>query len=314
MESAIRELLQQESFDAIVFSLVTFPAIARLPTPPLVADVCDAVGMHIRDRIAYAGWRGALLLRLALCNRQRLEQRVYARADHLLFATRRDLIAGAGAAADRASVVPNGVDTEFWKRGTNRLGHRTILFTGVMQYAPNTDAARLLAEQILPQVRREVPDAELLLVGRDPPPALRRTAERCGATVTGFVNDMRPYLERASLFAAPLRFGAGIQNKVLEAMSMELPVVTSGRVADGLRTQNGDAPPLQHFDEQNEFAKAVIGRLLASDRDLRPDAAGRSFVSAHFNWKGCGRRLEEAIENAVSVTRQMKPGSVCQSV
>lgn len=95
---------------------------------------------------------------------------------------------------------------------------------------------------------------------------------------------------------------------------MEVPVITTGRVAAGVRTQQGDEPPLRHVEGLDEFTQAVISRLLASNRDRRPDSAARAFVAAHFNWETCGRRLEEAIEQAISVNRQGKAGRVCHSV
>src|SRR5206468_215326 len=141
-----------------------------------------------------------------------------------------------------------------------------------MEYPPNTDAALYLIEEILPLVQRTVPAAQALIVGRDPPARLRSAGQRPGVTVTGFVDDVRPYLERATVFAAPLRFGAGIQNKVLEAMAMEVPVVASPLAADGLRTEDGAQPPLDVARTTEEFADRIARRLLEAQRDPAPDS------------------------------------------
>src|SRR4029079_9643158 len=99
-----------------------------------------------------------------------------------------------------------------------------------------------------PAVRESRPDARLLIVGRDPTAAVQALAELPGVTVTGFVDDVRPYLEDAWVFAARLRFGAGIQNKLLEAMAMQVPSVVSGLAADGVGNAPGGMPPVVRGD------------------------------------------------------------------
>jgi glycosyltransferase involved in cell wall biosynthesis len=229
-----------------------------------------------------------------------------ARADRLLFASTRDREAllpgeaadGATGADPRTAIIPNGVDTAFWSRTTPQLGTDEIVFTGAMSYAPNVDAAVHLARVILPLVRRSLPAARLAIVGRDPAPAVAATAEIPGVIVTGFVDDVRPFLERAAVFAAPLRFGAGIQNKLLEAMSMAVPSVVSGLAADGLRTTAGDQPPVVIADEDEAFAAGVVAALQRATIDARPDEAARAYVTAHFSWRRSGEDLAALIESA----------------
>src|SRR5262249_35119838 len=156
---------------------------------------------------------------------------------------------------------------------TSKLGANTIAFTGAMDYPPNTDAALYLVETILPLVQRAIPDARALIVGRDPPARLARAGQRPGVTVTGFVDDVRPYLEQATVFAARLRSGAGIQNKVLEALAMELPVIASPLAADGLRTEDGQTPPAQIVRGVQEFADQIVRALRERASNPAPDGA-----------------------------------------
>jgi glycosyltransferase involved in cell wall biosynthesis len=116
-------------------------------------------------------------------------------------------------------------------------------------------------------------------------------------TVTGFVDDVRPYLEDATVFAAPLRFGAGIQNKVLEALAMEIPVVASPLAADGLRTAEGHTPPAQIAQSTPAFADLIIRRLNGRDADPAPDATARRYVEAHFVWRRSGEKLERVLQS-----------------
>ena len=101
-------------------------------------------------------------------------------------------------------------------------------------------------------------------------------------------------------FAAPLRFGAGIQNKVLEALAMELPVVASPLATDGLRTAEGHTPPAQIAHSAQEFADKIARRLRERDHDPAPDAAARRYVETHFVWRSSGEKLDEVLRSVAS--------------
>jgi glycosyltransferase involved in cell wall biosynthesis len=292
--------------DAVLFSgKRTFPALGPLAGRPLVTDLCDATSSRLRTGLRHDPPAKVPAHLVEWASVRRVERALVARSSSLLFASARDrdLVLSPGE-TDRALVVPNGVDLERWRRTTERLGRRTIAFTGAMDYGPNADAALHLLQAVLPRVRAEVPDVRLLLVGRDPGPALREaTARTDGATLTGTVPDVRPFLEEASVFAAPLRVGAGIQNKVLEALAMEVPVVASSLAAGGLRTPEGDAPPLVEADGPEATAAALVAALRRADTDPTPAAAGRRFVADHFSWRRSGRLVAEALEAAVGAGR-----------
>src|SRR5690606_32719078 len=115
-----------------------------------------------------------------------------------------------------------------WTRRTHAPHPHTLIFTGVMDYSPNEDTALRLINQVMPRLRPLVPDVRLILAGRNPTPALLQQAQaHPDVTVTGFVEDMRDYLEQASVFVAPLRYGSGMQNKLQEALAMQVPIVAS---------------------------------------------------------------------------------------
>ncbi|MGH2473628.1 MAG: glycosyltransferase, partial [Candidatus Limnocylindrales bacterium] len=254
-------------FDVLLLSgKRTMPVLDALPSLPIVADLCDATSSRIRRELRHAPPRRLPGLLLEYLEVRRVERALMRRARHALFASARDRAALVGDAGDKAtgsldrapaSVVPNGVDLAFWQRGARALGRDQIVLTGAMDYPPNVDAAVRLVEDVLPLVRRAVPHAHVVIVGRDPAPAVRALAGRPGVSVTGFVEDVRPYLEAAAVFAVPLRHGAGIQNKVLEALAMEVPVVTTSIAADGLRV-DGSSPPLVVADDPEAFAGHLV--------------------------------------------------------
>jgi sugar transferase (PEP-CTERM/EpsH1 system associated) len=301
LQATVERLNSEKSFDVVVLVGKRMHwAAGRVAHIPVVADMCDTESSLVKARMSHAALRDRPWLRLRQAYVRRLERELIAKASHILFASCRDreqLLPGPDA---RATVVPNGVDLAYWTRSRVEPDAKTIVFSGVMDYPQNVDTALQLIEEILPRVRLAVPDCQLLIVGRDPTKRLRAAGERPGVTVTGFVDDVRPYLERAAIFAAPLRFAAGIQNKLLEAMAMEVPVIASPLAAEGLRTEGGHRPPIELASGPAEFA-AEISRHLTRNADPRVvGAEGRRFVERHFSWRRSGEKLEEAVRAATA--------------
>ena len=297
-EAALAEAAAGRVDACVLCGKRVLPAARPLQGIPLVADVCDAESVRVEARMRHA--RRAELPRLALgwALLRSMERAVERRADRLLFASPRDRDAVVRPDDPRGVLLPNGVDAEYWKRRTPRRGRSSIVFPGAMHYRPNADAALRLAREVLPLVRREVPEAQLALVGRDPSLELLAVGREMGATVTGLVDDVRPFLEEATVFAAPLRYASGIQNKVLEAMAMELPVVASTAAAEGLFTEDGTAPPMEIADRTEEIAAVIIRSL--KDEGRAPVAEARLFVERHFSWRTHALRLEAVLEEAIA--------------
>ena len=302
---ALREAAREEAAARRVDACVicgkrVLAAALALRGIPLVADVCDAESLRVEARLRHARLfdRPRLLAGRELL--RRMERAVARRADRLLFAAPRDRDAVVRPTDPRAVILPNGVDAQWWHRRTAERGPGTLVFTGAMHYRPNADAALRLVRDILPRVRRRVPDARLLIVGRNPSAELLAAGRQPGVTVTGLVEDVRPFLEEATVFVAPLRWASGIQNKVLEAMAMELPVVTSSAAADGLFAADGERPPIDVVDDDDGLAAAAVRRLEENDRT--PVAEVRRFVERHFSWRTHGLRLERVLQDAVDAT------------
>jgi hypothetical protein len=301
MRAAVRRRLREERFDVVLFSgKRTFPAIAGLRGVPVVADICDTTSVRIRGRMRHCGIGRLPVLVAEYLQVRAVERRLVRQANHLVFASCRDRDAlMSSSRTPRTTVIPNGVDLDYWTRRSVERGRGTLVMTGAMDYAPNADAARFLIEEILPRVRHSFPGAKLWIVGRDASPELVELGERHGAGVTGFVADVRPYLEQASAFVAPLRFGSGIQNKLLEAMAMGVPVVASPLAADGLRTEQGELPPLAVARTAEEYAQQIVRRLAEVEQHPAPDAAARQFVQRNFVWAHSAARLEQVMESLV---------------
>lgn len=285
------------TYDAVMLSgKDTFPALTAVGDTPLVVDVCDAASMRLAGELEVTtGLRRRALLRARLAEMRHIERRLVARTPHLLFASERDRDE-VGARA--GTVAANGVDLEYWTRRSPASTRACVAFSGAMAYRPNDDAARRLIGDLLPRLPN---GTEVVLAGRDPLPALRAAAAASPTiTVTGTVDDLRPHLERAAVFCAPLRFGAGIQNKLLEALAMELPVVTTTIAAAGLQL-GADRAPLVVADDDAGLADAVAALLADPQRRAELAAAGRDYVVRHFSWDAAIERVEGALDRAAGL-------------
>ncbi len=309
MKVAFTQLVRQESYDVVLFhGKSVFPVIEDWDDLPIVADFCDATSMRIRTNMRYARMAAVPLLGLRYAQVRRLEHKLVRKTPHIAFISPRDREAVLGP-ADRSAILPNGVDLDYWTRTSHNPRPNCLIFTGVMDYAPNEDAAVYLIDRILPLIRPSVSNLEVFIVGRNASPALLEKARRYpDVTVTGFVDDMRPYLERATLCAAPLRYASGMQNKVLEAMAMQLPVVTTSIVASGLRVNEAE-PPVQVADGAKEFAGHIVNLLAQETERSRLAADGRRFVENHFVWSRSAEKLEKMCLDAVKLNRQRRQGS-----
>ncbi len=187
------------------------------------------------------------------------------------------------------TVIPNGVDTDYFVATEFEPAEPTLIFTGNFEYEPNLEAALRLVKSIFPMVRSRVPGAKLLLVGYKPPPILLNTA-RADVEIVGSVPDMRPYLERALIYVSPLMKGAGIKNKLLEAMAMQKPLVATPLSMEGFATRNGEHVLLAGSDD--EFARAIV--RLVKDKALRRRLAAnaRALIDRQYTWKHVAAQYE----------------------
>lgn len=297
MRTALTLLLAEQRFDVVLLAgEYTYHVVKGLATPPLISDMCDAYSLRTRGRLKYARRVARPGLWIKYVDLRRIEKRVIETAELVMFASERDAAVVPELMKQKIVILPNGVDIEYWRRGSSTLGLNTVIFTGAMHYPPNHDASLYLIREILPYVRRAVPDVQLMIVGHSPSDQLIDAGKQAGAVVTGYVEDMRPYLEQATVFAAPLRFGSGIQNKILEALAMELPVVTTQVAAQGIAVGHGHEPPIAVAESAEGFADALIQELINRASDPAPHSAGRQFVAHNFVWETSAKRLAAAIE------------------
>lgn len=198
---------------------------------------------------------------------------------------------------EKVFVSPNGVDLEYFQPVERTPTQLRLLFTGRMDYPPNVDAMLWFCQEVWPALRREIPDVELLIVGRDPAPQIRNLDGSNGVIVTGMVDDVRPFYAQASVFIVPLRSGGGTRLKILEALAMGMPVVTTSLGCEGLEVVNGR--DLLVVDEQNEFVRKIFELLQSPTRRIELGKCGRRLVVEKYSWESSCRCMQKAYEYAV---------------
>ena len=264
-------------------------------TGRLVVDFVDVdsakFGAYAKDKGDVLGWIDARESRLL----RNEEARLAGRADVSLLVSREEanLFTARLSADERRSVdvrpMCNGIDSVLFDRGSVnsealvlQCGAPRLIFTGQMDYPPNDVAAQRVAARILPLVRKALPEASFHIAGRNPTPELRAHDGRDGVHVWGRVDDIRGWIKAADIALIPLEIARGIQNKVLEAMAMEVPVVLSSAAATGI-----NAVPGHHFvigESDEDLANAVIELARAPGEARALGLAARRFVVEQQSW------------------------------
>jgi glycosyltransferase involved in cell wall biosynthesis len=190
----------------------------------------------------------------------------------------------------RISVVPNGVDSEFFSQDGTMPNPSRIVFTGDMGYPPNIVAASFLARKVLPRVRAVRPDAHLVIVGRNPHPDVMSLSALDGVQVTGEVDDIRPWLRSARVYACPMLSGTGIKNKLLEAMACGLACVVTPLALQGFEVTAGEHVLVG--ETEDELSECVTTILDDDSVARKLGAAAREYVRTRHSWSAVARSYE----------------------
>ncbi len=218
------------------------------------------------------------------------EAQCWARCDGAVFTSAADMAMMRGAQPKTpACVVPNGVDTDFFCPSSDQPDPSTVVFTGSINYRPNTDAVAYFVREVMPPLLRLRPSTKFIVVGQGAPDWLLRMSS-ANIEFTGPVDDIRPYLARASVVVAPLRVGSGTRLKILEALAMAKPVVTSQTGCEGLSVIHGEH--LECADDPQTFAEETA--RLMSDTKLAAELGrnGRALTERDYSWRSIVSTLE----------------------
>lgn len=275
---------------------------------PIVWDGVDCISLLFRQTAKSSASLGSRwMARLELRRTEGYEARLAATFERTLVSSPLDqhallALPRNGSPEPRVSVLPNGVDLDYFRPDSRVVRDpATIVITGKMSYHANVSMATNFVRNVLPTIRRARPEVSVWVVGKDPSPKVQALAAQPGVHVTGTVPDLRPYLTRATLAVAPLTYGVGIQNKVLEAMACGTPVVATAQAASALQVTNGRQLVIAR--EPEDMSGAVLGLLADPPKRQALGAEGRRFVESQHDWNMIASHLENIYDEVIPFRR-----------
>jgi sugar transferase (PEP-CTERM/EpsH1 system associated) len=260
---------------------------------PKTLDYMDTLSKGLERRTEMASFLFAPLFREESRRLIRYENLMFDLFDHCVIISEQDREYIYHPQRDRITVIPNGVDTDHFQPREARPEH-DLVFTGNMNYPPNIDSVLYLVQHILPLVRKVLPSTSLLISGVDPSPSVRELAKDDPLiTVSGWVKDIRASYASARLFVAPMQIGTGLQNKLLEAMAMRIPCITSTLANNAVGAEPGNAILVGNSPE--EYAAHILALLNDPAERDRIAQNGYDFIRTHFDWDQASSKLDRLI-------------------
>ena len=301
LAARIHQAWQRGGFDAIIVHCA-FAAqyVAKLQGGFRMLDFGDVDSAKWMDYAEHRSFPLSLGYRIEALKLRRFEQKLTEEFDACTATTRGELDEVRRLNAAKAvAVIPNGVNLNYFvPRQENPRNSSVIAFLGRMDYYPNIDAVLFFAKEVFPSVQKAVPEAKFRIIGSNPTRAVRDLVSIPGISVTGYVADVRPHLADAAIAVAPLRIARGTQNKILEFLSMGIPVLSTTQAAKGVAVEPGKH--LLVADGPENFAAEVV-RLL-KDPDLREQlsVSGRQPLATAHSWPHSMEILDEILERYAS--------------
>ena len=301
----IRELCIDERIDLIHVDLLTMTQYVdpRLKIPAIV-DLHDSMTLLCQRMLsAERGWRKRLSAYLGLISVKRLERTLEGTFDLIITnSTVDEQVIRELSTKPRTLTITNGVDMEYFAPDSTLPEADKIVFTGVMDYAPNEDAALHFVEDIFPLVKAKRPQVQFWIVGSAPSARVKALTRISGIHVTGKVDDVRPYVRNATIFVSPLRVGSGVKNKILAAMAMEKAIVATPLSIDGLDL--ADNREVLLAQDSQSFADKVVRLLVDPEEIRRLGTNGLACVRSKYSWGAMAKSLENAIHSVATSTAQ----------
>lgn len=302
VRTELRQLLQRESFDVIICDFLIAAGAIPWECPVRTILFTHNVESMIWQRhyhvtrnplwkaVAWREWR----------TMQAAERKYLQLAHHVLTVSEEDRRFFSRYVDDsKLTVIPTGVDTEYFQPASRTEKANSIVFTGSMDWLPNEDGIVYFIREILPLIRQQVPDVSLSVVGRNPSRQLKElTAGESNIQLTGWVSDVRPFVASGAVCIVPLRIGGGTRLKIFEAMAMAKAVVSTTIGAEGLPIEPGRH--LLIADDPAAFARSVINLLSDAERRNQLGLAGRRLVEEQYGWSQVTVRFADVLTHVLA--------------
>ncbi|GGB41471.1 glycosyltransferase [Fictibacillus barbaricus] len=296
---AMKQATSETNYDVVHHQLVRLhPYQSSIKHVPNVIDFVDSISLNL---IRSAHIKKSLLnpiIRWEARNVRNMEQLASSNYDGGIFISDIDKN-NVSLNRDTLITIANGVDLEYFSFQKQLTNNNSLIFVGNMSYSPNREGVKYFIKYIFPLIKEKIEDFTFYVVGRNPTKDLIRLCEKHeNIILTGEVDDVRKYLWNAKLFVCPLKSGAGLQNKVLEAMSCGIPVITTSIVSEPIKAKDGQNIIVRDRDE--EFAQTIV-QLLTDQiqlNNIRNQA--RTFVENNYKWEHLNVQLVDFYNKTIN--------------
>ncbi len=304
MEALVKRTMAHEPFDVIVaFAIGPGGGTARYikeldGTPRVIEDLETSI---IKDRIAIQpDWLRRQRLCLTWWKLRRYTAQLLRAMDGCTVASakERDLLLSISPGYDHLEVIPNGVDLARYDENFGPKETHTIVFPGALTYNANLWAMEFFLMEIFPKVRRLSPDVRLYITGGYDGVPVGEAFRQAGVTLTGYLEDVRPRIARSAVCVVPMTVGGGTRLKILEAMALGTPVVSTSKGAEGLEVTSGE--DILIADDPEDFAEAVARAMDDEELCGRLIQNGRRLVREKYDWEAIGERLNHFLERVAA--------------
>lgn len=277
----------------VIFNQFVRTAKYSLIDIPKVLDYQDALSANMEGRASKSKFITRFLFNIEARRLRKYEAKMFDVFDKLTIIVNADKKEIRHPKQDEILVLPNGVDNSYFEYKAPKEKEYDIIFSGGMSYAPNIVAANYLGKEIMPLVWRKLPKAKLVIAGANPASSVKNLASK-NIKVTGWVDDMKEYYGKSKVFIAPMQIGTGLQNKLLEAMAMNLPCITSPLANLALGATPNENILIATTPQEN--ANQIISLLTNPQLSQNIAKAGNDFVKQNYRWETYGNQLENILK------------------
>ena len=289
------KIIREEKPDHIFVQLIRMAEyVSKSKTIPKSLDYMDTFSKGIERRMDKASGIKKVIFRFEFERLKKYEKRVFNWFDNTYIISEQDKASFYFEESNQIKVSPNGVDHNFFQPARKTKKKYDLVFTGNMSYPPNVNAVEYIAKELMPLLVKRKPDIKLLIAGATPTNSVKALSNE-NIHVSGWLDDIRDAYNDASVFLAPLQIGTGLQNKLLEAMSMEVPCITSQLANNALKAKNNEEILIGNTPE--EYVNAVFELLENQELNKKIVKNGKTFVTETYNWNAISKGLERDFFN-----------------
>ena len=260
---------------------------------PKVLDFQDALSTNMKRRASKSSFLLKCLFNIEAKRLQKYEAKMFNIFNKLTIIVQTDKKEIKHPSQNEITVISNGVDDSYFNYKSNKNKEFDIIFSGGMSYAPNSVAAIFLATEIMPLVWEKLPNTKLVIAGANPTTSVQSLSSE-NIKVTGWVEDMKEYYAKSKIFVAPMQIGTGLQNKLLEAMAMNLPCISSPLANEALGATHNENILIS--SSPKEYADSIINLLQNPSLADQIAQKGNNFVRENYRWETYGSQLESILK------------------